>query len=93
MPARTRKIRHDEDTRSKIQAAYLINRLTDFVSGKVDLSSAQVTAALGLLKKTTPDLQSVEHSGEISTPYVIEAPASVGSLSEWASQHAPKAIQ
>jgi len=87
MAARIKKIRHDEDTRAKIQAAYLINRLTDFVSGKVELSSAQVTAALGLLKKTTPDLQSVEHSGDVSTTYVARLPAPVATVEEWQSQN------
>jgi hypothetical protein len=51
---------HQEDVRKKIQASLLINRLEDCVSGKVELSSTQVTAALGLLKKTLPDLSSVE---------------------------------
>jgi len=93
MPARVKKIRHDEDTRAKIQAAYLINRLTDFVAGKVELSGAQVTAALGLLKKTTPDLQSVEHSGEVSTHYVVESPKLAETVNEWSQQHAPSRIQ
>lgn len=34
----------------------LINRLETFVKGEVELSPPQVTAALGLLKKTLPDL-------------------------------------
>lgn len=51
---------HQEDVRKKIQASLLVNRLTDCVDGKIELSSVQVTAALGLLKKTLPDLSSVE---------------------------------
>ena len=56
MAARTNKIRHDDETRAKIQTSQLINRLTDHVLGSVDMKPTQVTAALGLLKKTIPDL-------------------------------------
>lgn len=60
MAARVRKIRHDENTRAKIQTSQLINRLQDHVFGKVDLSPTQVQAAMGLLKKTLPDLTSAQ---------------------------------
>lgn len=43
----------------------ILNRLTDHIDDKVELSTTQVTAALGLLKKTLPDLKATEHSGEI----------------------------
>lgn len=55
---------HDERTRAKIQTSQLINRLQAFIKSQVELSPAQVTAALGLLRKTLPDLAAVEHSGE-----------------------------
>lgn len=55
--------KHDARTREKIQTSQLINRLNSFVNGEVKLEPAQVTAALGLLKKTLPDLQAVAHSG------------------------------
>ena len=42
--------------RAKIQTSMLINRLNDFAFNKVEMSSDQVRAALGLLKKTLPDL-------------------------------------
>ncbi|MBX3543252.1 hypothetical protein [Chelatococcus sp.] len=66
MAARTRKIRHDDQTRAKIQTSQLVNRLTDHILGKVEIPPSAVTAALGLLKKTLPDLASVEHSGEMT---------------------------
>ena len=47
---------HDERTRAKIQTSQIINRLQSFVKGEVEMSGPQVTAALGLLKKTMPDL-------------------------------------
>lgn len=47
---------HDDRTRAKIQTSQIINRLNSFVNGRVEMSPAQVTAALGLLRKTLPDL-------------------------------------
>lgn len=47
---------HDQRTRAKIQTSQIINRLTSFVNGEVEMTAPQVTAALGLLKKTMPDL-------------------------------------
>lgn len=67
MAARTRKIRHDEETRAKIRTSQLINRLEGHVFGNVEMTATQVTAGLGLLRKTLPDISSVEHSGEIAT--------------------------
>ncbi len=56
MAARIRKIRHDDETRAKIKTSQLINRLENHVLNDLDLKPTQVTAALGLLKKTLPDL-------------------------------------
>lgn len=66
MAARVNKIRHDENTRAKIQASQLINRLEAHVLGDVDMKPTQVQAALGLLKKSVPDLSAVEHSGDMT---------------------------
>lgn len=49
-----------DEHRSKIKNSQILNRLIAHVEGKVDLSSTQVTAGLGLLKKAFPDLSSVE---------------------------------
>jgi len=57
--AARKKIRHDENTRLKIQAAQLINRLSDHANGKVELSATQVRAIEVLLRKTLPDLSDV----------------------------------
>lgn len=48
-----------DDWKRKIQTSMIINRLSDHINGKVELNGSQVTAALGLLKKTAPDLSSV----------------------------------
>ena len=57
--AARKKIRHDDNTRLKIQAAQLINRLTGHANGEVELSSTQVRAIEVLLRKTLPDLSDV----------------------------------
>ena len=59
MAARKRAIRHDDNTRAKIQAAQLINRLTAHATGEIELSSTQVRAIEVLLRKTLPDLSDV----------------------------------
>lgn len=66
MAARTNKIRHDEQTREKIRTSQLINRLTDHAIGKVELTSTQVKSIEILLRKTLPDLQSMQHSGSVT---------------------------
>lgn len=45
--------------REKIQTTMLIKRLESYVNSEIKMEPAQVTAALGLLKKTLPDLQAV----------------------------------
>jgi len=68
MAARKNRIQHDENTRKKIQASQLINRLTNHILAEDDeMSQSQVNAALGLLKKTLPDLKQVDLSGELDT--------------------------
>jgi hypothetical protein len=93
MAARTKKIRHDENTKAKIQAGNIINRLQKFIMGDVQMSAPQVTAALGLLKKVEPDLTSVQHSGEITKTYVVRMPAKPANMDEWQQRYAPKLPQ
>ena len=57
--AARKNLTHIERTKQKIQASMLVNRLTKFVNDEITLSAAQVTAALGLIKKVIPDLSSV----------------------------------
>ncbi len=66
MAERLRKM-HQDDVRTKIQTSQLINRLTDHALGTVELVATQVRAIEVLLKKVLPDLQAVEHSGEVAT--------------------------
>jgi len=73
MAARTVKVKHDDATREKIRTSQLLNRLHAYAlseddpqSGKpVELSSTQVKAIEVLLRKSLPDLQSVEGSMDL----------------------------
>jgi hypothetical protein len=61
-----------QEWRDRIKASMLINRLTEHANGSVEMTSTQVTAALGLLKKAVPDLAAVQISGDPSGPLVVE---------------------
>lgn len=69
----TRKnLSHDARTREKIRTSQLINRLEKFVlnEDEVSLSPAQVSAALGLIKKTLPDLAQVDSTVDLNAKVV-----------------------
>ncbi len=53
-----------ERTRAKIDTMKLIGRLQRFAQGKCEMSNGQVNAALGLIRKTLPDLQATELTGK-----------------------------
>lgn len=58
--------RHHEDTRKKIQASQIINRLeAHILAEKPILDASQVNAAKALLNKVLPDLSSVSLDGEM----------------------------
>lgn len=89
----TKKVPWDESVRERIQTSMLINRLNSFVNGNVEMNSAQVTAALGLLRKVLPDLQASENKTEVTHRYVARIPGELPK-EEWQSQHShPKTIQ
>ena len=58
--------------REAIKTSMIINRLTDHIDKNVELSATQVTAALGLLRKTLPDLKATEISGELDHKFPDE---------------------
>jgi len=66
MAARTVKIRHDEETRAKIQTSQLLNRLNDHVFSGTEVSQTQMKAIEILLRKTLPDLAATTISGGIT---------------------------
>lgn len=88
-----------ERSRNAIATTQIIKRLNAFVIGeedengkKVEMQPHQVTAALGLLKKVIPDLQSVEgdlkvtHSHE-DTLAALEAAATAEEAHSDAAYH------
>ena len=56
--------RMSEAHREKIRNSNILNALLEHIEGNREMSSTQVSAGLGLLKKCLPDLQSVTVSGE-----------------------------
>lgn len=64
--------RHQDMVRDKIQASQLINRLTDHALGKTELTATQVRAIEVLLRKSVPDLSSVEVSGNAESPLSVQ---------------------
>jgi transcriptional regulator NrdR family protein len=87
MAARGRKpgfVMSDEH-RVKIQNSNILNALVEHVEGRREMSSTQVQAGLGLLKKVLPDLQSTEITAEVVATVVSAKPMTA---EEWAAQHA-----
>ena len=56
----------EENVRAQIESGNIVKRLNLFINGKIKMESQQVTAALGLLRKTVPDLSASEltHKGD-----------------------------
>lgn len=92
MAARTRRgtkaAGWDKSVRERIKTSMLMNRLTDHVLGKCELSQTQVRATEILLRKVLPDLAAIEHTGDVQTNYVVQMPAPVADLVEWQKQYA-----
>ena len=68
MAARTHKPKHDENTKRRIQASQLLNRLYLFAIGEVTMRSEQVMAAKIVIGKSIPDLKSIDHTGKDGDP-------------------------
>jgi hypothetical protein len=64
--------RHDEAARKKIQVSQIINRLSDHIDGKVEMSATQIQAAKILLAKSLPDLRMLELSSSDDSPLTIK---------------------
>jgi hypothetical protein len=60
-----KRLFHPEEVRQKIRTSQLVNRLHAFVKGEIEMTPHQVTAALGLIRKTMPDLTAIAHSGTL----------------------------
>lgn len=73
--AKALRARRQEEVRAHIQSAKLVQRLQDIANGEVRgepaLLGVQVRAALGLLAKTVPDVQSISLGGDDGGPLQI----------------------
>lgn len=74
MAARLRK-NHQDEVRAKIQASQLVNVLQNHALGKDsgELAQSRLKAIEILLKKSLPDLSSVELTGDENSPVRVEA--------------------
>ncbi len=63
-----------ERVRERIRTGLITRRLADHVLGKIEMTATQVQAALGLLRKTLPDLSAMEHSGEVRHREITDEP-------------------
>ncbi len=70
--------RQADTTRAKIQASQLINRLQNHVDGNCEMSTSQLRAAEILLKKSLPDLQSVEVDVEGDVGLTVNMVSQIG---------------
>jgi hypothetical protein len=68
MAARSVKIKIDDRTREKIRTSQLLNRLNDHIFSDAEISQTQLKAIEILLRKSLPDLSSVELSGNDDHP-------------------------
>ena len=71
-PIPMRKARQDE-VRAKIQVGNILDRLQKAGSGEIELSATQMKAYEILLRKSLPDLSSVEVTGEGGGPLTVDA--------------------
>ena len=62
--AARKRIWTPEIVRQRIRTSMLVSRLQRHVDGKLEMTATQVTAALGLLRKTAPDLARTELTGK-----------------------------
>jgi hypothetical protein len=56
--------RMSDEHRTKIANSQILNRLIGHAEGSVEMTTTQVNAALGLLKKVLPDLQATTIAGD-----------------------------
>ena len=77
--------------RTKIANSKILNNLIAFAEGDetVTMEPHRVTAAVALLKKILPDLQSLEVQADVTHNTVSHTPMTA---EEWAKQHASERV-
>lgn len=63
---------HQDDVRRKIQASQLINVLQEHALNGSELEQSRIKAIEILLRKSVPDLSSVEHTGDPENPVQVQ---------------------
>lgn len=76
-----------EIVRQRIRTGLLTRYLFEHVSGSRKMTATQVNAALGLLRKTLPDLSATELSGEVKTRDITDEPLTA---EQWEEQYADR---
>lgn len=73
MAARLRA-KHQDDVRTKIQTSQLINRLQNHALGtsEIELTSSQLKAIEILLRKSIPDLSSVQMDANVDGSLTVQ---------------------
>ena len=66
-----------------------IATLAEIMGNKKAQPSARVSAAMAILKKTLPDLASIEHTGDGPRPFAV-IPEVIASAAEWEAKCKPK---
>jgi len=82
MAGRSAGFRHSEDTRKKIKAKQLINRLHKCAMGENKMDSVQVKAATALLNKVLPNLKATELTGSVDGNVSIQIVKSFDAVPE-----------
>lgn len=78
-----------DEHRGKIASSSILNALIEHTEGRREMTSTQVTAGIALLKKVMPDLSAIDHSGEVTTPFVMRAPMPAETAEAWEKDHKP----
>ena len=81
-----------EEHRDKIRNSNILNALIEHVEGRREMSATQVSAGLGLLRKTLPDLSAAENKTEHVHRYVARIPEKQADATTWQKQHAPQTL-
>jgi hypothetical protein len=63
---RNNQSKHNDSCREKIQTTQLVKRLQEHGLGRIELSAGQIKSIEILLKKTLPDLSSVQMAHDVS---------------------------
>lgn len=89
MAARKFKVRLDQNWRERIKVTVLLNLLEKHALGEKELAPTQLKAIEILLRKVAPDLQAIEHTGEVQHSYVARTPQVEVSTDSWALRYQP----